>query len=198
MLTGSCASARGLGELYKSLGLAPADKILVIASGSSNGVDVEHFGVSAGNREKARLLERLGIPNDAPVIGFVGRLTKDKGVEEMLDAFDSVLGPCPNACLLLVGDFEVEDRPSADVVHRLREHPRIVVTGFVPDTESYCSVMEVVAFPSRREGFPNVVLEAAASELPVVGFRGTGTMRYATGSLEPWCRWGTAVPWRMP
>ncbi len=183
-----CVS-QSLASLYTSLGLGSGDKILVLASGSSNGVDVERFGVPAGNSKKARLLERLRIPSDAPVIGFVGRLTKDKGIEEMLDAFDTVLGSCPKACLLLVGDFEVEDRPSSHVVHRIREHPRVVVTGFVPDPESYYSVMEVVAFPSRREGFPNVLLEAAASELPVVGFRGTGTTDAVrdgvTGTLVP-------------
>ena len=183
-----CVS-RSLASLCDSEGVARREKILVPTPGSSNGVDVERFGVHAGDRTPSRLREQLGIPREAAVVGFVGRLTRDKGVEDMLDAFDVVLDTLPKTWLLLVGDFEVGDRPPSDVVRRIRTHPRLIKTGFVPDTETYYSIMHVVAFPSYREGFPNVPLEAAASGLPVVGFRGTGTVDAVhdgiTGTLVP-------------
>ena len=183
-----CVS-RSLADLCCRLGLAPEEKIFVPAAGSSNGVDADRFLVATDDREKASLRERLGIPGDARVVGFVGRLTKDKGIEELIEACGPILRSCSDVWLLLVGDFEAEDPPSRDVMHRMRRHPRIVVSGFVPDAAPYYSVMDVVAFPSHREGFPNVLLEAAAAQRPVVGFRATGTVDAIqdgrTGTLVP-------------
>lgn len=168
-----------------ALGIAPADKIHLLGDGSSNGVDVTRFSPGA-----SELRSRLRIPAEAPVIGFVGRLTQDKGIPELVEAFDAILQGEPEARLLLVGWFDVsEDALSAQVRARIESHPRIVYTGFVADAAPYYRAMDVMVLPTWREGFPNVVLEAAATGIPVITTLSTGSrdsvVPEVTGLLIP-------------
>jgi glycosyltransferase involved in cell wall biosynthesis len=167
------------------LGVAPEAKLRLLGGGSSNGVDVERF--SPGRSD---LRQRLGLPHDAHVVGFVGRLTRDKGLPELIEAFDAILAAKPNAHLLLVGWFDAaEDALDNDLRSRIRRHPRIHSTGFVADTAPYYRAMDVMVLPTWREGFPNVVLEAAASGIPVVTTLSTGSrdavVPEVTGLLIP-------------
>ena len=110
-----------------ALGLAPSAKLLVLGEGSSNGVDVEHFSPGLST-----VREHFAIPRDAPVLGFVGRLTRDKGLPELIEAFDRVLLAEPSTHLLLVGWFDrAEDALDAEVRRRILIHPRIHCSGFV-------------------------------------------------------------------
>jgi glycosyltransferase involved in cell wall biosynthesis len=169
-----CVS-ESLRRVYIERGIGSPEKAIVLAGGSSNGVDAERFRLDNKTREEAsHLRESLGWPLRAPVVGFVGRLTRDKGIVELAEAFKSVLVACPEARLLLVGDFERGDRVPDDCAEWLRRHPRVAVTGFVADPRPCYTLMNVLAFPSYREGFPNVPLEAAAMELPVVATRVSG------------------------
>jgi len=168
-----------------TLRVAPESKLRLLGSGSSNGVDVERFSPGPG-----LLRSRLGLPPDAPVIGFVGRLTRDKGLPELVEAFDAILAARPHAHLLLVGWFDAaEDALSQDLRSRIKNHPRIHLTGYVADTAPYYRVMDVLVLPTWREGFPNVVLEAAASGIPVVSTLCTGSrdavVPEVTGLLIP-------------
>lgn len=173
------------------LGITRPDKALVIAHGSSNGVDTERFRPTAERRAAgASLRRRLNIPANAPVIGFVGRFTRDKGVSDLATAFfDHILVGAPEAHLLLVGDFEADDPVAASTRLRLEDDPRVTLTGWVPDTAPYYAAMDLLAIPSYREGFPNAPLEAAASELPTVGYQAVGTVDAVedgvTGTLVP-------------
>lgn len=168
-----------------ALGVAPAAKLHLLGEGSSNGVDTERFSPGP-----AVMRERLGCPPDAPVVGFVGRLTRDKGVPELIDAFDAILRAQPTAHLLLVGWFDAaEDVLAEQTRARIENHPRIHCTGFVKATAPYYRVMDVMVLPTWREGFPNVVLEAAATGVPVVTTLATGArdsvVPEVTGVLIP-------------
>ncbi len=166
-----------LQRAYVGRGLAPASKVVVLGEGSGNGVDVGRFLPTEENLRRAEALrERLGIPEGAPVVGFVGRFTRDKGIVELLDASEEVLRVFPEARFLLLGRLEEGDPLPVSYASRLEDHPRMVQAGFVPDTAPYYQLMSVLAFPSRREGFPNAPLEAASADVPVVGFRVTGTV----------------------
>ena len=167
------------------LGLAPAAKMHLLGDGSSNGVDVERFSPGPSD-----VRGRLNLPLDAPVVGFVGRLTRDKGIPELIEAFDTILKKEPKAHLLLVGWFDVSEDALADKWRaRIANHPRIHCIGFVADTAPYYRAMDVMVLPTWREGFPNVVLEAAATGIPVITTKCTGSrdsvVPEVTGLLIP-------------
>lgn len=158
------------------LGLVREEKTLIIASGSANGVDPTRFANTRERRfDAADLRRELHIDPETPVLGYVGRLTCDKGIEELLAAFTRVRETLPDLHLLLVGDFEDGDPLPARDRERIENSKVIRWTGFVKDPSLYYEVMDVVALPTRREGFPTVVLEAHAGGRPVVAFDVTGT-----------------------
>jgi len=168
-----------------ALGLAPAAKLKLIGDGSTNGVDVERFSPGPSS-----VRDRLGLSAKAPVLGFVGRLTCDKGLPELMEAFKTILEAEPDAHLLLVGWFDAaEDALSADLRVRIESHPRVHCVGFVADTVPYYRAMDLMVLPTRREGFPNVVLEAAATGIPVITTIATGSrdsvVPEVTGLLIP-------------
>ena len=166
-----------LRESYVKAGFAPARKAVLLGSGSSNGIDAARFLPSPAMAERAAMLRReLDLASDDPVIGFVGRFTRDKGIVELLDTFDLLLAQHPSLRLLLLGRFEDGDPLPEAEVRRLNAHPRIHQAGFVTDTAPYYHLMTVFAFPSHREGFPNAPLEAAVAGVPTVAFRATGTV----------------------
>lgn len=165
--------------------LAAPQKLHVLGRGSSNGVDPEiYFPWTSPVRE------RFGIPKEALVIGFTGRLTRDKGIPELADAFTRILDAEPRAYLLLVGWFDASEDALPDGLQRyLEHHERIRVTGLVTETAPYYRAMDLFILPTWREGFPNAVLEAAATALPVVTTESTGArdsvVPEVTGLLIP-------------
>jgi glycosyltransferase involved in cell wall biosynthesis len=168
-----------------ALGVAPAAKMKVLGAGSSNGVDMKRFSPGKGD-----VREQYGLPVDAYVVGFVGRLTCDKGVPELIEAFEAILKAEPRAHLLLVGWFDAaEDLLGKDVRSRIESHPQIHLTGFVEVTAEYYRAMDVMVLPTWREGFPNVVLEAASTGIPVITTICTGSrdsvVPEVTGLLIP-------------
>lgn len=155
--------------------LVSPNKAQVIGMGSSNGVDVERFKLDAHLREQIDSLRaKHHLSTEAPTLGFVGRLTKDKGVIELIEAFERLYAEDSSIRLLLVGDTEDEDPLPQHTLQTIFNHPGIVRTGFVSETAPYYYLMDVLCLPSHREGFPNAPLEAAAAGRPTVTTDATG------------------------
>lgn len=158
-------------------GYIPGAKALVLGHGSSNGVDTERYRRTPElRRDGIALLAELGIPPHAPLVSFVGRFAADKGIGELLTAFEIVRREIPEARLALVGGDlggEVADGPLAARARRARG---VITTPRIFDLAPYYARTDVLAFPSFREGFPNAVLEAASAEIPAVAFRSTGVV----------------------
>jgi glycosyltransferase involved in cell wall biosynthesis len=164
-----CVSRTVAGEAVAGR-ICSSGKIKVLLGGSGNGVDAagrfDPQRVGAAARQSTRA--RLGIPSDALVIGFVGRIVRDKGIGELAAAWRELRDAVPNVHLLVAGPFEPHDPIPAESEAVLRRDPRVHLTGLDWNTPPLYAAMDVVALPTYREGFPNVPLEAAAMSLPVV------------------------------
>jgi glycosyltransferase involved in cell wall biosynthesis len=158
------------------LKLVAAAKTIVLGNGSC-GINTERFSMNARKpAARSMLAERLQIPSGAPVIGYVGRFTRDKGIPELIAAFLISRQKYPSLRLLLVGDFEDGD-PVPDVIRKQIENDRSIIrTGFVRDPAPYYGLMDAFVFPTHREGFGEVSLEAQASGVPVVTTTATGVI----------------------
>lgn len=171
--------------------LCRSNKIKVLGEGSVNGVDAQgRFSPDAiESGVRSRLRHKYGIPDDAVVVGFVGRLTKDKGIVELVDAWRIVSAQMPNVHLLIVGEFESGDPVPVEVRESLQAGDRIHLTGRVTNMPEVYRTMDLVVLPTYREGLPQVLLEAAAMELPVVATFATGCVDAVedgrTGLLVP-------------
>jgi glycosyltransferase involved in cell wall biosynthesis len=160
-----------------ALRLVTPERAMVLGAGSCNGVDESRCAPGIEASRRARELRRsLGIPPEAPVVGFVGRLTRDKGIPELADACFRLRSEFPDLRLLLVGDFEDGDPIDPALRRGIEADPGILRTGFVRDVVPYYHVLDILLLPTYREGFPNVVLEAHAAGKPVVATRATGVV----------------------
>jgi glycosyltransferase involved in cell wall biosynthesis len=188
----SCAAAHLVVAVSPSLaaevvrsGVVPRRKVLVIGDGSSNGVDPRRFRPPT-LAERAAARAAAGVPRDAFVIGFVGRLAPDKGLACLEQAFAELRRRLPEARLLLVGE---PDSPPCPAARRLPSQPGVQALGGVDDPLRRYAAFDVLCLPTRREGFPNVVLEAAACGIPAVTTRVTGAVDAVldgeTGRLVP-------------
>jgi glycosyltransferase involved in cell wall biosynthesis len=161
-----------------SQGLCSRSKIRVLAHGSCNGIDaIGRFNPSIlDQNEKQRLRSQFHLDENAIVIGFVGRLVKDKGVEELASAWKLVRNLCQNSRLLMIGPTEPHNPVPTAILDELAGDDRVIMLDFVAndDMSAYYGIMDIVVLPSYREGFPYVVLEGSAMGLPVVATRVTG------------------------
>ena len=142
----------------------------VIANGNVNGIDVDYFSADIYTDETKRLLkDELNIGKDDFVFIFVGRLVGDKGINELVRAFVSLSDRQCDCKLLLVGAFESDLDPlSSETITSIENNEKIIAVGFQNDVRPYFSISNALAFPSYREGFPNVVMQAGSMGLPSI------------------------------
>jgi len=166
------ANSSSLAARYAELRLAPQRKLRQTRPGSSHGVDCSHFSPRLPDLE---LADELGLDRSVPVIGFVGRLTHDKGIDCLISAMGLLHADHITCQLLVVGaQNEPDSAIYLDKLESTGEH--VFAVGAVDDVRPYFALMDVHVLPSLREGFPNVVLEASAMGLPTVTTDATGAV----------------------
>jgi glycosyltransferase involved in cell wall biosynthesis len=153
-------------------GLCRADAISVLESGSLAGVDLARFDPESLAERARRCRETLAIPHAARVVLFIGRVTRDKGLVELADAFSRIKASDSGAYLVVVGPTEPKRDPLPPaLLQALGSDDRIRMTGYDPEPEKYLAMADLLCLPSYREGFGNVVIEAGALGVPAVGTR---------------------------
>jgi glycosyltransferase involved in cell wall biosynthesis len=171
-------------------GLVDARKIGVPAGGSINGVDADRaFSPKSHRSAGPRVRLRLGLAADSLVIGFVGRICRDKGMVELEAAWRAVRARYASSHLLVVGPTDDTDPLPDEVLQSLRSDPRVHLVGLDWDVAPYMAAMNVLVLPTHREGLGNVLLEAGGMGVPVVATRTTGCVDAVvdgrTGLLVP-------------
>ena len=156
--------------LFAEFGISDEQKkFRVIANGSSNGIDINHFSVTNELEQRALTVRReLSILPGELVFAFVGRIVKDKGIVELVEAF-KVTRSQVNSKLILIGPYEDELDPLPSETRLfLEQDPDVHCVGFQQDVRPWMKAADIFVFPSYREGFPNVVLQAACLEIPCI------------------------------
>ncbi|MEX6626282.1 glycosyltransferase family 4 protein [Tenacibaculum salmonis] len=175
-LTYACATkiypnSKGLYDFILEQKFTSKNKLKVIANGSSNGINIEDFSTKQVSEiTKTELKESLGIKQQDFVFIFVGRLVSDKGINELVEAFQQIKDNTSKSVkLLLVGSEERELDPLDEkTIKVIDEDTNIIAVGYQKDVRPYFSIANCLTFPSYREGFPNVVMQAGAMELPSI------------------------------
>ena len=171
-----CVSPSVLEQSIKDK-LAPARKQIVLGKGTCSGVDTQgKFNPQNINPTKmAEFRSKWGINETDWVVGYTGRLVRDKGIIELVDAFQLIKANNPRLKLLLVGMFEERDALPPAIQDKIKNDPQIVFTDFQnEDMEYFYAMMDVYVLMSYREGFPTGTLEAQSMGVPVLTTRVTG------------------------
>ena len=174
-------------QFLEEQGVASPGQVQVLGSGSISGVDMARF--RSDPEARSTLRKEHGIPDDAVVCLFLGRLTADKGVFDLVRAFALCGKNNPNLWLMLVGPDEEGAGPQLRSILTGEMAGRLLVEGFTPTPERYMAASDFLCLPSYREGFGMVVIEAAASGIPSIGSRIYGVsdaiVEDETGLLVP-------------
>ncbi|MFK7030566.1 glycosyltransferase family 4 protein [Flavobacterium oreochromis] len=163
-------------EISEKDRLSKISKNILLGKGTCNGVDAlcrfnpENFD----DLELSILRNKIDINQGDFVVGYVGRLVKDKGIIELLDAWKILLNQNKKIKLLLVGPLEKRDSIPEDYVEFINNEKSIIYTDFVIDSSPYFKLMDIFVLPTYREGFPTVSLEASSMKIPVLITKATG------------------------
>lgn len=160
---------------YIEKGFCSADKAFMLGGGSSKGVDTERFSRSRFSPEhRAWKRAELGISNDAFLWMYCGRVRRDKGVNELVTSFKALSSDFHHHHMLLVGPYEGWDSLESEVLSMIEGASSITHINWTDDVPSLMAISDAFVFPSHREGFGSVAIEAAAMDLPVIAFDVTG------------------------
>jgi glycosyltransferase involved in cell wall biosynthesis len=147
--------------------LCNPSKSIVIANGSSNGINTSFFNPKLfSSNQNNELRNKLNIQKEDLVFIFVGRLVADKGINELISAFLKLLKENTKIKLLLVGNFETNLDPLLpSTLNSINNNKSIISVGYQNDVRPFFAISNTLVFPSYREGFPNVVMQAGAMGL---------------------------------
>lgn len=171
-LTCACATevicvSNGVRDMFAADGICDFNKSVVIGAGSATGVDVEHFNPEVVEHNVLRT--ELGLSQDDFVFIFVGRLVTDKGINELVSAFDRLSEKYPQAHLVLIGNEELEQNPiTSDSRNIINSNKHIYAIGRRTDVRPYLMDADAFVFPSYREGFGMVLIEANSMGIPAI------------------------------
>ena len=167
-------NSKGLYDFILQNHFTQSNKLKIIANGSSNGINTTFFSpAQVSEIEKVALREKLNIHSDDFVFVFVGRIVSDKGINELIKAFSELQAAGNNELtgikLLLVGGLESDLDPlNPETLAEINQNRDIISVGFQQDVRPFFAISDALAFPSYREGFPNVVMQAGAMGLPSI------------------------------
>ena len=167
-------NSKGLYDFILQNNFTQSNKLKIIANGSSNGIDTTFFSPDqVTETERVTLREKLNIQPDDFVFVFVGRIVSDKGINELIKAFSELQAAENNEPagikLLLVGGLENDLDPlNSETLAEINQNKDIISVGFQQDVRSFFAIADALVFPSYREGFPNVVMQAGAMGLPSI------------------------------
>ena len=147
-------------------GLYGAKKGSVIHKGSANGVDMSRFDIANKLDWRCEIRKQYGISEETKVIGFVGRLVPEKGINELLESFTKL--KANNTKLIIVGPYYEVERLEQELYNAAQQNPNIIFVGPVSNPAKYYAAFDFLTLPSYREGFGSVVLEAASMAVPTI------------------------------
>lgn len=155
-------------EFSHNEGLYPEYKGYVIWNGSSCGVNLKKFDISKKELWKQEIRNRYSIDKDDMVFVFVGRITKDKGVNELFNATRRLCEKYDNIRLMVVGNPEATNTVDKELYNWAQKSNNVIFTGFTNEVEKFLGAADVFVLPSYREGLPSSMLQAEAMGLPII------------------------------
>jgi glycosyltransferase involved in cell wall biosynthesis len=177
-------------DVVRELRLACKRKVRTLGHGSCAGVDLERFRPREDDAERRGVRRQYAIPEDAPLLCYVGRIARDKGIAVLGDAWQRVEARFSQAHLLICGGYDPTDPPPAVAWDRLKARARVHVSAdWVTDMPAIYAASDILVQPTFREGLPQVAIEAGAMGVPVVASRVVGMVNAVddgvTGLLVP-------------
>ena len=173
-ITCKCATkiypnSKGLETFLTDVVNVPSKKLKVLGSGSSNGVDSRYFNLTPDLQESSKIFKTKYGLDDCFVFTFIGRIVKDKGCEELIDAYARLSSEVENVRLVIIGWEEPLTDPISNHSQAiLKNNTGIVCTGFMDDIRPSLGASDCLVLASYREGFPNVVMQAACMNVPSI------------------------------
>lgn len=151
-------------------GLYRDEKAYVVGNGGTIGVDMASYRMEEKEQWRQEIRQKYAIGETDIVFGFVGRVSVDKGSQELLQAFQKLAEKESRAKLMLIGSNECESGPLYDLLHWAQKSDQVIITGRIPacDMKMYYTALDVLTHPTYREGFGMVIQEAGALAIPTI------------------------------
>ena len=163
-------NSKGLYDYIVENKIINKNKLKIIDNGSTNGIDIDYFNPNLFSKNDSETLKnKIGIPMEHKIFLYVGRIVRDKGINELIAAFKKINDLYEKTSLLLVGSYEEDLDPLKDqTLKEINNNPNIHHIGYKKDVRLYFMISDILVFPSYREGFPNVVMQAGAMGVPAI------------------------------